>query len=53
MRQQGLLCRSRRRWIATTDSKHGLRVYPNLMLGLVVENLNRLWVLDLTCIRLP
>jgi putative transposase len=53
MRNHGLLCRSRRRWVATTDSKHGLRVYPNLVPGLRVETLNQLWVSDLTYIRLP
>lgn len=31
MREESLLCRLRRRWVKTTDSAHGLTVYPNLL----------------------
>lgn len=31
MREESLLCQLKRRWVKTTDSEHGLRVYPNLL----------------------
>ena len=31
MRQEALLCQLRRSWIATTDSRHTLTIYPNLL----------------------
>ena len=31
MRQESLLCQLRRRFVATTDSGHALRTYPNLV----------------------
>jgi putative transposase len=31
MRERGLLCKIRRRWVRTTDSTHGYRIYPNLL----------------------
>lgn len=45
--------RRKRRVVATTQSKHGLRVYPNLIHDLQVSRLNQLWVADLTYIHLP
>jgi transposase InsO family protein len=56
MREAGLLCRQRRRWIRTTDSQHGLLVYPNLLAGCGWRALtapDQAWVADLTYIRLP
>jgi hypothetical protein len=54
MRQESLLCQLKRRWVKTTDSVHGLRVYPNLLRsGTSVERLNQVWVADITYIRLP
>lgn len=52
MREDNLLCLRKRHFIATTDSDHGLLVYPNLAAGLLVEAINRLWVADITYIRL-
>lgn len=52
MRENGLLCKRKRFKIATTDSKHGLPVYPNLAKNLVVTGLNQLWVADITYIHL-
>jgi transposase InsO family protein len=52
MREDNLLCLRKRRFIATTDSDHGLPVYPNLVAGLLVERINQLWVSDITYIRL-
>lgn len=53
MRQECLLCQLRRRWVPTTDSDHGLRVYPNLLSTHKAQRLNQVWVADLTYIRLP
>jgi putative transposase len=53
MRQEALLCELQRSWITTTDSRHGLRSYPNLLVGLDVQRLNQAWVADITYIRLP
>ena len=38
--------------IATTDSKHGHKVYPNLLAGLTVTAINQAWVADITYIRI-
>ena len=53
MREDNLLCLRTRRFVpATTDSRHGWRVWPNLARGLVTQALNQLWVADLTYVRL-
>jgi len=52
MREDNLLCLRRRKFVVTTDSDHGLPVYPNLARALVVKGLDQLWVADLTYIRL-
>jgi putative transposase len=52
MRKENLRCRRKKRWIPTTDSKHGYRIYPNLAQAMVVERPNQLWVADITYIRL-
>lgn len=36
----------------TTDSNHGLRIYPNLIKELEVVRLNQVWVSDITYIQL-
>jgi putative transposase len=53
MRQEALLCQLRRSWTATTDSRHGLTVYPNLLAGRELSRPNQAWVADITYIRLP
>lgn len=53
MREDNLLCRPRRAFTATTDSSHALKVFPNLARDLVVNDVNQLWVADITYIRLP
>ena len=53
MREANLLCRRRRAFIATTDSNHGLPVFPNLTKDLTVTAINQLWVGDITYIQLP
>src|SRR5215204_6211665 len=52
MRADNLLCLRRRRFLRTTDSQHGLAVYPNLVPHLEVTGLDQLWVADITYIRL-
>jgi transposase InsO family protein len=52
MREQNLLCRKRRRFIATTDSKHEHPVYPNLAREMNVTTMNQLWVADITYVRI-
>lgn len=53
LREANLLCRRRRAFIATTDSRHALKVFPNLARELVVTEVDQLWVADITYIRLP
>jgi putative transposase len=47
-----LLCLRKRNFLVTTDSDHGLPVYPNLTPALTLTGLDQLWVADLTYIRL-
>lgn len=53
MREDNLLCRRRRAFVSTTDSKHALKVFPNLARELVITGPDQLWVADITYIRLP
>lgn len=52
MRKDNLLCLRKKHWIATTDSRHGFHVHPNLAAEMTVTGLNQLWVADITYIRL-
>jgi putative transposase len=53
MREDNLLCLRKRAFVpATTDSRHGWRVVPNLARGMVTTGLDQLWVADITFIRL-
>jgi transposase InsO family protein len=52
MRESDLLCRVRRRWVKTTDSKHHFPKYPNLTKGMLVGCLNQVWLSDITYIRI-
>jgi len=52
MRASDLLVKCRRKWVSTTDSRHGFRVYPNLYAQTRPTGLNQLWVADLTYVRL-
>lgn len=53
MREANLLCRRRRAFVTTTDSKHSLKVFPNLTRDLQLTAVDQLWVADITYIRLP
>jgi putative transposase len=52
MREDNLLSIRRRRFVVTTDSDHGWRVYPNLACRMIVTDINQLWVADITYVRL-
>lgn len=53
LREDNLLCLRRKAFVpATTDSRHGWRVVPNLARGMQVTSPNQLWVADLTYVRL-
>lgn len=53
MREDNLLCLRKRAYApATTDSNHGWRVYPNLARRMEPMACDRLWVADITYIRL-
>src|ERR1700691_1097886 len=52
MRVDNLLCLRKRKFILTTDSHHGLRIYPNLAKDMVLTGINQLWIADITYIRL-
>lgn len=51
MREESLLCQLKRRFVPTTDSRHGLGRYPNLLRA--PSGPNQAWVADITYIRLP
>jgi putative transposase len=53
MRQSDLLVRPLRGFVITTDSKHRLPVYPNWYQRQQPDHPNRIWVADITYIRLP
>jgi transposase InsO family protein len=52
MREDNLLCLRKRKFVVTTDSRHSLKVYPNLAAELSLTGVNQLWVADITYIRL-
>lgn len=52
MREDNLLCVRKRKFVVTTDSGHGRKVYPKLARDMVVTDLDQLWVADITYIRL-
>ena len=53
MREKGWLCRHRKKkWVATTDSNHGFRIYPNLTRNIRISAINQIWVADITYIHI-
>ncbi|MBA2443584.1 MAG: IS3 family transposase [Rubrobacter sp.] len=53
MRHESLLCQLERRFKVTTDSAHSFRRYTNLIKGIEINDLDQVWVADITYIRLP
>ena len=52
MREDNLLCVVKRKFVVTTDSRHGRKVYPNLAGSMILTGVDQLWVADITYIRL-
>jgi putative transposase len=52
LRQDNLLCLRKRKFVVTTDSGHGMTIYPNVAKDLVPSGIDQLWVADLTYVRL-
>jgi putative transposase len=52
LRQDNLLCIRKRKFVVTTDSNHGRKVYPNLARTMLLTAMDQLWVADITYIRL-
>ena len=48
MREDNLLCVRRRKFLVTTNSNHGRKIYPNMARDLVLTGVNQLWIADLT-----
>ncbi|MCU1292697.1 MAG: Integrase, catalytic region [Bryobacterales bacterium] len=52
MREDNLLCIRKRKFVVTTNSHHGRKVYPNLAAAMVLTGTDQLWRADITYIRL-
>jgi transposase InsO family protein len=53
MREDNLLCMIKRKFVvATTDSRHHLRIYPNRAAEMILTRVDQLWIADITYIRL-
>ena len=53
VREEALLCHLKRRFVPTTDSRHALRRYSNLLVECSFDAPDQAWVADITSIRLP
>jgi len=52
MCELGIRATPKQRYVATTDSKYNLRIYPNLLnQAFTVQTPNQVWVADITYIR--
>lgn len=52
MHESDLLCQVKRKWVRITDRRHGFRRYPNLIKGMIINQLNQVWLADITYIRI-
>jgi transposase InsO family protein len=52
MREDNLLCVRKRKFVMTTDSNHGRKIYPNLAREMLLTSTDQLWRADITYIRL-
>ncbi|MEY4702990.1 MAG: transposase, family [Bacteroidota bacterium] len=49
--KHNLLVKPKRRYVTTTNSKHWLRKYPNIIKDIVITGPEQLWVSDITYIK--
>ena len=49
--EDGLLIKPRRKYTQTTNSKHWLRKYPNIVKNTVIDGPEQVWVSDITYIK--
>jgi transposase InsO family protein len=52
MLKYSLHAQVKKRFISTTDSDHAFNIYPNLIEGRTVTDINQVWVSDITYIRI-
>ncbi len=52
MKELGLGVKKKKKYTRTTNSKHNLKVYPNLIKDLAVERINQVWCADITYIAI-
>lgn len=52
LREEGLLIIKKKKYTKTTDSKHWMRKYPNLVRGIQLQRPEQLWVADITYLSL-
>jgi putative transposase len=52
MREDNLLCLKKKFKPVTTDSSHGLPVYPNLLKSVQISGPNQVWASDITYVQL-
>jgi transposase InsO family protein len=50
MRDEGLLIRRKRKYVKTTNSEHGFKIYSNKIKELEILRPNQVWVCDITYI---
>lgn len=50
MKKMGIQVKKRKKYTRTTNSRHSLKVYPNLIKDLVVERTDQIWCSDITYI---
>lgn len=50
LRKEGLLVQKKKRYTMTTDSRHWMHKYPDLVKGMILDRPEQLWVSDITYI---
>lgn len=51
LRENGLLVKTKKRYVTTTQSKHRFKKWPDLVAGLSIDQSEQLWVSDITYLR--
>jgi len=52
MKKMGIQGRIKRKYIATTNSRHNNKIYPNLIKDKEITGINQVWCADITYIRI-